>query len=87
MLETILSASMWRPWDASQRGDSGMFLRRNQTISAPTPAMANIQRQPKRGMISQPRNAARNNEVLMIRLRMVPKRPRHAAGMNSLSVP
>src|SRR5665213_1338644 len=45
------SASAVRPCDSSQRGDSGRFLRRYQTISEPMPAMMNIGRQPKLGMI------------------------------------
>ncbi len=40
------SASSWWPWVSSQRGDSGRFLRRYHTISAPTPAITNIGRQP-----------------------------------------
>ena len=47
----MASASSLRPWDSSQRGDSGRFLRSHQTISAPTPAMTNIGRQPQAGMI------------------------------------
>ena len=45
------SASSVRPCDSSQRGDSGRFLRRYQTMSEPTPAMMNIGRQPKAGMM------------------------------------
>ena len=45
------SASASRPCASSQRGDSGRFLRRYHTISAPTPAMTNIGRQPQFGMI------------------------------------
>ena len=45
------SASSVRPCDSSQRGDSGRFLRRYQTISEPMPAMTNIGRQPKFGMM------------------------------------
>ncbi len=45
------SASAVRPCDSSQRGDSGRFLRRYQTISEPMPAMTNIGRQPKVGMM------------------------------------
>jgi hypothetical protein len=45
------SASAVRPCDSSQRGDSGKFLRRYQTTSEPTPAIMNIGRQPKLGMI------------------------------------
>src|SRR5471030_124942 len=40
------SASAVLPLASSQRGLSGSFLRRYQTTSAPTPAMANIGRQP-----------------------------------------
>ncbi len=40
------SASSWWPWVSSQRGDSGRFLRRYQTISEPMPAITNIGRQP-----------------------------------------
>ena len=46
-----VSASAVRPFDSSQRGDSGKFLRRYHTISEPMPAMTNIGRQPKVGMI------------------------------------
>src|SRR5258708_24375353 len=46
------SASAALPLLSSQRGLSGNFLRRYQTISAPTPAIANIGRQPKSGMTS-----------------------------------
>ena len=45
------SASAVRPCDSSQRGDSGRFLRRYQTISEPRPAMTNIGRHPQAGMI------------------------------------
>ena len=45
------SASASRPFDSSQRGDSGSALRRYQTMSEPTPAMMNIGRQPQAGMI------------------------------------
>ena len=45
------SASSVRPCDSSQRGDSGRFLRRYQTISEPTAAMMNIGRQPNAGMM------------------------------------
>ena len=45
------SASAVRPFNSSQRGDSGSALRRYQTISEPTPAMTNIGRQPQVGMI------------------------------------
>src|SRR5712691_1779305 len=45
------SASSMRPCDSSQRGDSGRFLRKYQTISEPTPAMMNIGRHPQAGMI------------------------------------
>jgi len=43
------SASALRPCDSSQRGDSGNALRRYHTMSEPTPAIANIGRQPKVG--------------------------------------
>ena len=45
------SASSVRPFDSSQRGDSGSRLRRYQTISEPMPAMMNIGRQPQCGII------------------------------------
>ena len=43
------SASSVRPFDSSQRGDSGSALRIHHTISEPTPAMTNIGRQPNAG--------------------------------------
>src|SRR5690348_4315223 len=43
------SASASRPLVSSQRGLSGRFFRRYQTISAPTPAITNIGRQPQVG--------------------------------------
>ena len=45
------SASALRPCASSQRGDSGRFLRRYHTISEPMPAITNIGRQPKFGMM------------------------------------
>jgi hypothetical protein len=80
------SASAVRPLASSQRGLSGRFLRKYQTISAPTPAMTNIGRQPKLGMTS----------VLMIEVAGKPattrkamkaiQRPRDAGGTNSVMV-
>ncbi|SAL88880.1 hypothetical protein AWB67_07675 [Caballeronia terrestris] len=51
MLFRIASASSSRPFDSSQRGDSGIFLRSTQTPIAPMPTNANIARQPIAGMI------------------------------------
>ena len=45
------SASSVRPCASSQRGNSGRFLRRYQTISEPMAAMTNIGRHPHVGMI------------------------------------
>ena len=45
------SASAARPCASNQRGDSGRFLRKYQTISEPIPAITNIGRQPQVGMI------------------------------------
>src|SRR6202034_3966101 len=50
------SASSSRPSDSNQRGDSGKFLRRYQTMSEPTPAMTNIGRQPKFGITRKTRD-------------------------------
>ena len=80
------SASAVLPALSSQRGLSGSFLRRYQTIRAPTPAMTNIGRQPNSGMTS----------VLMIEVAGKPattrkamkaiQRPREAGGTNSVMV-
>src|SRR5215468_7827002 len=80
------SASAARWWVSSQRGLSGRLLRRYQTISAPTPAMTNIGRQPKLGITN----------VLMIDVAGKPatttkaikaiQRPREAGGTNSVMV-
>jgi hypothetical protein len=45
------SASAVRPCASSQRGDSGRFLRRYQTMSEPMPAMTNMGRQPQVGIV------------------------------------
>ena len=45
------SASAVRPCASSQRGDSGRFLRKYQTMSEPIPAMTNMGRQPQVGII------------------------------------
>ena len=50
---TIASASVFRPFKASQRGDSGMALRSQSTTNAPRPAMTNTGRQPNAGITSQ----------------------------------
>ncbi len=42
---SVASASSSRPRDSSQRGDSGICLRRIQTPKAPIPASTNITRQ------------------------------------------
>ena len=47
---TVASASFSRPTDSSQRGDSGIEWRSTHTITAPIPAMPNIQRQPSAGI-------------------------------------
>src|SRR3954466_13123344 len=80
------SASAVRPLLSSQRGLSGRFLRRYQTIIAPTPAITNIGRQPHVGM----------TKVLMIEVAGKPattmkamnaiQRPREAGGTNSVMV-
>jgi len=36
-------------------------------------------------VISQPMNVEKNSDVLMIRFRIVPKRPRHVAGVDQLT--
>ena len=48
-LITRSASSRW-PLDSSQRGDSGIFLRRYHTTRAPTPTITNIQRQPTVGI-------------------------------------
>jgi len=45
------SASALRPCASNQRGDSGRFLRKYQTMSEPIPAMTNMGRQPQVGII------------------------------------
>ena len=80
------SASASRPFDSSQRGDLGMLRRRNQTISAPTPTMTNIQRQPKFGITKRPIRAERNSAELVMTASPVPQRPRLPGGTNSLIV-
>src|SRR5579871_3998437 len=57
------SASSARPTDSSQRGDSGSFLRKYQTTSAPSPPSKNITRHPTAGIISLPSSAAAGNPV------------------------
>ena len=49
ILDIRASASAVRPTDSSQRGLSGRFLRKYQTISAPTPPSTNSARQPYSG--------------------------------------
>ena len=48
------SASSARPWDSSQRGDSGMFLRSTQTMRAPTPAITKPDQAPMERTDRQP---------------------------------
>ena len=54
IVDNKASASSARPTDSSQRGDSGSFLRKYQTTSAPSPPSTNMARQPNLGMISTP---------------------------------
>src|SRR5580698_5253070 len=83
---STFSASSERPCDSSQRGDSGIRLRRNQTTRAPTPTITNIQRQPYVGITARPTTADTNREELVQTARPAPHRPRLAGGMNSESV-
>src|SRR3954464_1417050 len=75
-----------RPFDSSQRGDSGRFLRRYQTISEPMPAMMNIGRQPQVGMISQPRIAVTGKPHTVRNAMKASQRPRVRGGTNSVMV-
>src|SRR5580658_1756399 len=83
---TTFSACSVRPADSSQRGDSGRFLRRYQTTSAPTPAMANIQCQPMVGMTKVPTSEAIGSAVTTKTTIPPSHLPRTAGGTNSVSV-
>src|SRR5437763_1715972 len=74
------SASAVRPFVSSQRGLSGRFLRRYQTISAPTPAMANIGRQPKLGMTSVLMIEVAGKPATTMKAMKAIQRPREAGG-------
>ena len=80
------SASAVRPCASSQRGDSGKFLRKYQTISEPIPAMMNIGRHPQVGMIRYPRIAVTGNPQTVKNAMKASHRPRVFGGTNSVSV-
>src|SRR6266508_144979 len=80
------SASAARPLDSSQRGDSGSALRRYQTMSAPTPAMTNIGRQPKFGMIAKPSSAVAGRPDTTTKAMNASHQPRDLGGTNSVKV-
>ena len=64
-----------------------MAFRSQSTTKAPMPAMTNIQRQPKLGMISQPARVEANRPKLVTKLSRAAHRPRFAGGVNSIIVP
>src|ERR1700675_422800 len=78
------SASAGLPLLSSQRGLSGNFLRRYQTIRAPTPAIANIGRQPKSGMISVLMIDVAGKPATTMKAMKAIQRPREAGGTNSV---
>jgi len=75
-----------RPWDSSQRGDSGKLSRRYQTMSAPMPAITNIGRQPRVGMITRApeRRPPPENHLPMMPYRMRTATPADAPFILSL---
>jgi hypothetical protein len=62
-------------------------LRRYQTISAPTPAITNIGRQPNVGMIKVPSRAVAGRPDTTTNAMKASHQPRDCGGMNSVSVP
>src|SRR5580700_4628149 len=80
------SASAVLPLLSSQRGLSGNFLRRYQTIRAPTPAIANIGRQPKLGMTSVLMIDVAGKPATTMKAMKAIQRPREAGGTNSVMV-
>src|SRR5438477_4235884 len=80
------SASAVLPLVSSQRGLSGRFLRGYQTISAPTPAMANIGRQPKLGMINVLMIEVAGKPATTMKAMKAIQRQREAGGTNSIMV-
>src|SRR5262249_32936294 len=83
---SIASASASRSLISSQRGDSGNDLRRYQTISAPTPAITNIGRQPKLGMIRLPSSVVTGRPETTRNAMKASQRPRETGGTNSVRV-
>src|SRR5260370_845534 len=80
------SASAARPFDSSQRGDSGIALRRYHTIRAAMPTITNIQRQPQFGITKRPVTAAMNKAEFVIVASPAHQRPRRRGGTNSLII-
>src|SRR5476651_289824 len=80
------SASASRPLVSSQRGLSGSFLRRYQTIRAPTPAMANIGRQPKLGITKVLMIEVAGKPATTMKAMKAIQRPRDLGGTNSVMV-
>ena len=80
------SASAVRPTASSQRGDSGSDLRRYQTMSAPTPPMTNIARQPNSGTTSDATSSDTGKPVTTQTAISPSHLPRVFAGTNSVMV-
>jgi hypothetical protein len=80
------SASSVRPFDSSQRGDSGKALRRYQTMSEPMPAITNIGRQPQVGMIKKARSEVAGKPATTSNAIKESHRPRDLGGTISVSV-
>src|ERR1700716_3445141 len=78
------SAAAVLPLLSSQRGLSGNFLRRYQTIRAPTPAIANIGRQPNSGMTSVLMIEVAGKTATTMKSMNAIKRQREAGGTNSV---
>ena len=80
------SASSVLPLVSSQRGDSGSFLRRYQTTRAPMPAITNIGRQPKFGMMSVPSSEVAGKPETTTKAMKAIHLPRRSGGTNSVMV-
>lgn len=80
------SASSLRPTASSQRGDSGRFLRKYQTTSAPMPPSTNIARQPNCGTTKDATSSATGRPVTTHTAISPSHLPRDLAGTNSVMV-
>src|SRR6201987_2694907 len=82
-LDTIASASAWRPMTTSHLGDSGSPRLRYHATMAPTAPNRNMTRHPKIGTNNQASRADTGSPAVTIVEIMPDHRPRIRAGKNS----